>query len=67
MRLYSSKNIILPAEQTRLQFLSDIFLLARPFPVPSVFSLGDVAVAAGVWALIQSAMLGRESSSGHGT
>jgi hypothetical protein len=67
MRLYSSKNIILPAEQTRLQFLSDIFLLARPFPVPSVFSLGDVAVAAGVWALIQSAMLGRGSSSGQGT
>jgi Family of unknown function (DUF5317) len=67
MRLYSSKNILLPAEQTELQFLSDIFLLARPFPVPSVFSLGDVAVAAGVWALIQSAMLGRESSSGQGT
>jgi hypothetical protein len=60
MRLYSSKNIILPAEQTRLQFLSDIFVLPRPFPVPSVFSPGDVVVALGVWTLIQSAMLGRE-------
>jgi len=60
-RLYSSKNIILPAEQTKLQFLSDIFVLARPFPVPSVFSAGDVVVAAGVWALIQNAMLGRVS------
>ena len=67
MRVYSSKNIILPAEQTRLQFLSDIFILARPFPVPSVFSPGDAVVAVGVWALIQSAMLGRESSSSQGT
>ena len=67
MRVYSSKNIILPAEQTRLQFLSDIFILGRPFPVPSVFSPGDVVVAVGVWALIQSAMLGRESSSSQGT
>jgi hypothetical protein len=66
MRLYCSKNIILPPEQTRLQFLSDIFLLARPFPVPSVFSPGDVVVAVGVWALIQSAMLGRERSSSQG-
>jgi len=62
-RLYSSKNILLPAEQTRLQFLSDIFVLARPFPVPSVFSPGDVVVAGGVWALIQSAILGRASDS----
>jgi hypothetical protein len=61
MRLYSSKNIVLPLEQTRLWFLSDIFLLARPFPVPSVFSLGDVAIAAGGWALIQRAMLRREN------
>lgn len=67
MRLYSSKNIILPAEQTRLRFLSDIFVLARPFPVPSVFSPGDVVVAAGVWVLIQSAMLGRETDLGQST
>jgi len=66
MRLYSSKNIVLPAEQTRLQFLSDIFVLARPFPVSSVFSPGDVVLAAGVWALIQSAMLGRVTGSDQG-
>jgi hypothetical protein len=66
MRVYSSKNIILPPEQTKLQFLSDIFLLARPFPVPSVFSPGDAVVAVGVWTLIQSAMLGRESSASQG-
>jgi hypothetical protein len=57
-RLYSSKNIVLPPEGTALRFLSDVFILARPFPVPSVFSIGDVFVAMGVLLLIQSAMLG---------
>ena len=59
MRLYSSKNIVLPAENTALWWLSDMFVLAKPFPVPSVFSIGDVFVAGGVLALIQGAMLGR--------
>lgn len=59
MRLYSSKNIVLPPESTALRWLSDVFVLARPFPVPSVFSIGDVLVAGGVLFLIQGAMLGR--------
>lgn len=58
-RVYSSKTIILPAEQTRLRFLSDIFVLARPFPIPTVFSVGDVILSIGVLILIQNAMLGR--------
>jgi hypothetical protein len=58
-RVYSSKNIVLPLEETRLWFLSDVFVLARPFPVPSVFSIGDVFVALGVFFLIQAAMLTR--------
>ncbi len=57
MRIYSSKDIILSREETRLWFLSDLFVLSRPFPVPSVFSVGDALVAVGVFALIQSAML----------
>ncbi|MGC8787774.1 MAG: DUF5317 domain-containing protein [Anaerolineae bacterium] len=57
-RVYSSKNIILTAEQTKLRFLSDIFVLAKPFPIPTIFSIGDVFVAAGVFLLIQGAMLG---------
>lgn len=56
MRLYSSKDIILSARETRLWFLSDIFVLSRPFPVPSVFSVGDVFVALGAFVLLQSAM-----------
>lgn len=57
-RVYSSKNIILAAEQTKLRFLSDVFVLSKPFPIPTIFSIGDVFVAAGVFLLIQGAMLG---------
>lgn len=63
-RVYSSKNIILPAEQTKLRFLSDIFILARPFPIPTIFSIGDVFVAAGIFLLIQGAMLGYGGGTG---
>ncbi len=56
-RVYSSKNIILSLEETRLWFLSDVFALPRPFPIPSVFSIGDVIVAFGVFMLIQDAMV----------
>ncbi|MGQ9492526.1 MAG: DUF5317 domain-containing protein [Anaerolineae bacterium] len=63
-RVYSSKNIILPAEQTKLRFLSDIFILARPFPIPTIFSIGDVFVAAGIFLLIQGAMLGYAGGTG---
>lgn len=63
-RVYSSKNIILPAEQTKLRFLSDIFILARLFPIPTIFSIGDVFVAAGIFLLIQGAMLGYGGGTG---
>lgn len=56
-RVYSSKNIVLPPEETTLWYLSDIFVLAKPFPVPSVFSIGDVLAAVGGFLLIQQAML----------
>jgi hypothetical protein len=59
-RVYSSKNIILTLEETRLWFLSDVFALPRPFPIPSVFSIGDVFVALGVFVLIQDAMVRQE-------
>jgi len=56
-RVQSSKSVLLPPEQTRLWVLSDIFVLPPPFPVPSVFSVGDVLIAWGVIQLIQAGML----------
>lgn len=54
--LAGSKDILLPISDTRLWFLSDIFVIPPPFPIPSVFSLGDAVIALGLlwfvpWAL----------------
>jgi hypothetical protein len=60
MRLHSSKNIILLREETKLWLLSDVVAVPRPFPVPSVFSIGDVFVALGTFVFIQGGMLGHQ-------
>jgi hypothetical protein len=51
-----SKDILLPTAQTRLAFLSDIFVLPQPFPLSSVFSLGDVLLMLGMFRLIPRAL-----------
>jgi len=56
MRIYSSKDIILLREETSLWLLSDVLVVPRPFPVPSVFSIGDVLVALGTFVFIRSGM-----------
>jgi hypothetical protein len=58
-RLQNTKDILLPREQTNLWFLSDVFVLPPPFPIPSVFSPGDVFLALGAAALILLSMHGR--------
>jgi hypothetical protein len=58
MRLSGSKDIVLLREQTRLWFLSDIFVLSKPFPAASAFSVGDVVSALGTFLLVQRGMLG---------
>jgi uncharacterized protein DUF5317 len=55
-RVIGTKDIILPKEATIGWWLSDIFVLPPPFPIPSVFSLGDALIAAGVFWLVQNAM-----------
>lgn len=55
-RLSATKDIILPAEATRLWVLSDIFVLPPPLPFRTIFSIGDVFLAAGVFVLFQCAM-----------
>jgi hypothetical protein len=51
-RLKDTKDILLPREETNLWFLADIFVLPPPFPIPSVFSPGDVVLAIGAFILI---------------
>lgn len=50
--VFGSKDILLPAAQTNLWLLSDIFVLPPPFPIPSVFSPGDVLLALGMFRLV---------------
>ena len=59
----ASKDIILSREATRLWFLSDVLVLGKPFPLPTVFSLGDVFLMLGACVLLQSIMLFRASQS----
>jgi hypothetical protein len=48
-----SKDIILLREQTRLQMLSDRWVIPPPFLWPTAFSLGDVLIAIGIVVLLQ--------------
>jgi hypothetical protein len=57
-RVLATKDIVLPRDETRLWFLSDIFVVLPPFPIPSVFSPGDVLIAAGMFLLVQRALRG---------
>jgi hypothetical protein len=45
------------AKDTILKFLGDIFILAKPYPRPKVFSIGDVFLAIGVFIYIQEMMV----------
>ena len=45
--LGASTNTILIGPETRLPFLCDIFALPSWFPLATVFSIGDVLIAAG--------------------
>jgi len=55
-RVMASKDVILSREATRLWFLSDILVLSKPFPLGSVFSVGDILLALGVFVLLQRTM-----------
>jgi len=56
-RVHQAKDVVLPRELTRLWPLSDIFVLAAPFPMPTAFSLGDVFLSVGVFVLLQRVMV----------
>jgi hypothetical protein len=61
-RLRNTKDVMLPREQTNLWFLSDIFAVPRPFPIPSVFSPGDAVLALGAAILIIAGMHHRDET-----
>ncbi len=52
----SSKDVLLTIAETRFWLLSDIFVIPPPFPIPSVFSLGDAVIALGMFQLISHAL-----------
>ncbi len=56
-RVGYSKDVVLPREGTHLWLFSDIFVIPPPFPIPTAFSLGDVLASAGMFLLLQYALL----------
>lgn len=56
-RLPRSKDVLLPADQTRLWILSDIITAPDSVPLARVYSIGDLVVAAGTFLLLQAAMV----------
>jgi hypothetical protein len=49
---FGPKDMVLPPEQTRFEWLADRFLTPPWFPHQSAFSLGDVFIAAGAFWLL---------------
>ncbi len=58
-KVWGAKNVMLARAETRLWWLSDIFVLSSPFPVPAVFSIGDVVIALGGFWLVQHVLVQR--------
>lgn len=58
-RVSATKDILLLREQTVLWVLSDIFVIPPPWPLRTIFSVGDVSLAVGAFVLFQQAMRSR--------
>jgi hypothetical protein len=55
-RVASSKDVVLPAEQTRLEFLADRYWTGLPGRLGFIFSVGDVVLTAGVFIFVVSTL-----------
>jgi hypothetical protein len=63
-RAFGSKSIVLPVEETRLEWLADRFTVPDQLPIQFAFSLGDVFLAAGAfWALWAGGAVRRQPAS----
>jgi len=59
----SPTNSVLSNGQMRLSWLTDRFLVAPPFPFPTVFSVGDLLIGLGVAWVIAAGMRATTSAS----
>jgi hypothetical protein len=60
---FGSKNIVLPVEETRLEWLADRFTVPERLPIQFAFSWGDVFLAAGAfWALWAGGAVRRQAA-----
>ena len=55
--VWQSNNSILMDENSRLQFLCDVFALPKSWPLTNIFSIGDVLISLGGVIFIQKAMV----------
>ena len=53
-RVEYGKDILLPVNETKLWFLSDIFVLPKWFPNRAAFSTGDILLGIGSFLLLWS-------------
>lgn len=62
-----SKDIVLPADEIRLRFLSDAIVVPPPFPLPTAFSAGDLVILAGFAVLFWQALMpsSNDADAGH--
>jgi hypothetical protein len=51
-RVGTSKDVLLPAEQTRFEWLADRFVLPNRLPFNFAYSVGDILIAAGAFWLL---------------
>lgn len=52
----TENNVVAMGPATRLEFLGDIFAVPKELPLPNVYSVGDLFIAAGAAYLIYNAM-----------
>ena len=56
-RVYVTKDVVLPRNLTHLWPLSDVFVVASPFPFRTAFSMGDALLAGGFFVLLHRVMV----------
>lgn len=59
-----TKSIVLPVEETRLEWLADRFTLPAWLPIQFAYSLGDVFLAVGAFGLLWAGGAGRGHADG---